>query len=372
MSKKRKNHEDEPLPDGDDWVEWGGELIMAMGFTAGGAPYGVSVDEFREGNEMESREKGWAIAKRALYRAEQVRLGEGATIEVGWVTKIGDGLYRDVFLAEVDSSDSSPRLVALIPRHDAPADLGERVQREPALLMRLATLNLPITTPRWAVVVVESERDVLVREFLRGVPLDLRAGRQNRVKPWQVVAEVASAIHAIDTSEVQDLVPGHATRREHAIACLEEIAEIQGDTLTDDVLAWIKAHLPPESPPCVLHGDLLGQNILLDLFEPSRPVAVIDWEYCRVGDPAYDLAIVTRGARRPFQMGDGLDRLLDGYREAGGTPVTRADVHLHELCLIGGYYRDSLRGEHPHRPPEVYNQLRDLLGRVEKAVGISS
>lgn len=96
--------------------------------------------------------------------------------------------------------------------------------------------------------------------------------------------------------------------------------------------------------------------------EPSRPVAVIDWEYCRVGDPAYDLAIVTRGARRPFQMADGLDRLLGDYREAGGAPVTRADIHVHELCLIGGYYRDSLRGEHPHRPPEVYNQLRGLLG----------
>ena len=44
---------------------------------------------------------------------------------------------------------------------------------------------------------------------------------------------------------------------------------------------------------------------------------------------AYDLAIVTRGARRPFQMADGLDRLLGDYREAGGAPVTRADIHVH-------------------------------------------
>ncbi|MCD4748433.1 MAG: hypothetical protein K8R59_03575 [Thermoanaerobaculales bacterium] len=85
-------------------------------------------------------------------------------------------------------------------------------------------------------------------------------------------------------------------------------------------------------------------------------------------NPAYDLAIITRGARRPFQMADGFDRLLEEYREAGGAPVTRTDVHVHELCLIAGYYRYSLRGEHPHRPPEVYNQLRGLLSRVEKAV----
>jgi thiamine kinase-like enzyme len=29
--------------------------------------------------------------------------------------------------------------------------------------------------------------------------------------------------------------------------------------------------------------------------------AVIDWEYAIRGHPAYDLAIVTRGTRRPFQ-----------------------------------------------------------------------
>jgi hypothetical protein len=28
------------------WVEWGGELIWAVGFTAGGAPFGLRVCEF--------------------------------------------------------------------------------------------------------------------------------------------------------------------------------------------------------------------------------------------------------------------------------------------------------------------------------------
>ena len=29
-----------------DWVEWGGELIWAVGFTSGGAPYGLRVCDF--------------------------------------------------------------------------------------------------------------------------------------------------------------------------------------------------------------------------------------------------------------------------------------------------------------------------------------
>ncbi len=369
--KKRNSNEDEPLPEGEDWVEWGGELIMAMGFTAGGAPYGVSLDEFREDNEMQSRDIGWARAKRALFHALEGRSDAPAEIEIGWVKKIGEGLYRDVFMADVGPFDGGPRLVALIPRHDAPADLGERVKREPALLEWLATLDLPIITPRWATVVFESEIPVLVREFLPGAPLDLRAGRQTRMRPWQVVAEVASSIHGInfsDIPDIQDLIPGYKTRRAHAIASVEEIAEIQGDPLTNDVFAWINNHLPPEEPARLLHGDLLGQNILIDFFEPSQPVSVIDWEYSTIGDPAYDLAIVTRGSRRPFQLADGLDRVLGAYSEAGGAPITRADVHIYELCLVGGYLRDSLRGDHHVRPPEIRKQLRNLLTRAEKSV----
>jgi hypothetical protein len=30
----------------DGWVEWGGELIWAVGFTSGGAPYGLRVSDF--------------------------------------------------------------------------------------------------------------------------------------------------------------------------------------------------------------------------------------------------------------------------------------------------------------------------------------
>jgi hypothetical protein len=29
-----------------DWIEWGGELIWVVGFTSGGAPYGLRVCDF--------------------------------------------------------------------------------------------------------------------------------------------------------------------------------------------------------------------------------------------------------------------------------------------------------------------------------------
>ena len=85
---------------------------------------------------------------------------------------------------------------------------------------------------------------------------------------------------------------------------------------TAQAYRWARSHLPPTVPSSFLHGDLLGQNILLGLEEPSGPATtstLIDWEFACRGDPAYDLAIVTQGTRRPFQVNRGLERLLEFY-----------------------------------------------------------
>jgi aminoglycoside phosphotransferase (APT) family kinase protein len=107
-----------------------------------------------------------------------------------------------------------------------------------------------------------------------------------------------------------------------------------------DARTWAKENLPPDEPSAFLHGDLLGQNIVLQL---EGPPAVIDWEYARLGDPASDLAIVTRGVRKPFKMAGGLERLLEAYREVGGSAVEMRHVRFFELCMVAGWLRAALR-----------------------------
>ena len=48
----------------------------------------------------------------------------------------------------------------------------------------------------------------------------------------------------------------------------------------------------------LLHGDLLPLNLLWG--RETDELGVVDWESARIGDPAYDLAIVTRGHAKPF------------------------------------------------------------------------
>lgn len=70
----KKRRLDEPQPEGDDWVEFGGERIWAMGFTEGGCPYGLSLEEFRGMNEEADQQAGWALAKHVLSpHAENTR-----------------------------------------------------------------------------------------------------------------------------------------------------------------------------------------------------------------------------------------------------------------------------------------------------------
>ncbi len=120
--------------------------------------------------------------------------------------------------------------------------------------------------------------------------------------------------------------------------------------------------MPPDRPPTLIHGDLLGQNILL---RPEMSPAVIDWEFTQLGDPAYDLAIVTRGAKRPFQIDRGLDLLLDSYRQAGGRDVERRHVLFHELCLAADWLKVALTGGHGvEHPDQAVIRLRNVLQRA--------
>lgn len=98
-----------------------------------------------------------------------------------------------------------------------------------------------------------------------------------------------------------------------------------GDPALDALLPYrepvaeaLKAALESSRALVLCHNDLLRAN---RLYSGGRLWA-IDWEYCAMGSPWYDLAVVTAG--------DGLDRqerdaLLEGYLQR---PATAAEVQL--------------------------------------------
>ena len=59
----------------------------------------------------------------------------------------------------------------------------------------------------------------------------------------------------------------------------------------DEVAEWMMRTLPRELPPTLVHNDFKLDNIMLDEHDPSRVVAVLDWEMTTVGDPLIDVGL---------------------------------------------------------------------------------
>ena len=57
-----------------------------------------------------------------------------------------------------------------------------------------------------------------------------------------------------------------------------------------DVRQWLESNMPADSGRhAILHGDYRIDNVILDAEDPSKIVAVLDWEICALGDPLMDL-----------------------------------------------------------------------------------
>lgn len=343
---------------------------MAAGLTAGGCPYGLTMTEFREASWREAPRAGWAVAKRVLRevlseRGVDVRDREA----IGWVRYLGEGCTYRTWRATCSWPEAGPsgevELVVRLPVAPAADDQSEKARRELELLNRLADLDLPWRLPQPVACVPVEAGLAQVQHLVAGLPLEMRASR-TRVRPWEVVAEVAAECHRIDPARLADLLPGSTTRRRHAESAIGVLLRSDLPELRD-AHAWAAEHLPPDSPARLLHGDLLGHNLHRDVVD-GEPAGVLDWSEAQLGDPAYDLAIVTRGSRRPFQSERGLQDLLEAYNDQAGEPVTARQVHLHELCLVAGWYlRDRGQGARKGHLETHLAQLRNVLRRAESA-----
>jgi len=55
------------------------------------------------------------------------------------------------------------------------------------------------------------------------------------------------------------------------------------------VRRWLTDNTPEDIATCVIHGDFRLDNLVLDAQDPSRILAVLDWEMATLGDPLMDL-----------------------------------------------------------------------------------
>lgn len=135
-------------------------------------------------------------------------------------------------------------------------------------------------------------------ERVRGVIL--RAQRPNGL------AMSPQLMQRLSTSFMQNLVEIHTV--DYEAAGLGELGRADGYVLrqiagwtkryfaarTDDVpeierlARWLAEHAPADSGRTLIHNDYKYDNVVLAPDEPSRVIAVLDWEMATIGDPLLD------------------------------------------------------------------------------------
>ncbi len=175
----------------------------------------------------------------------------------------------------------------------------------------VAAAGLPFRTPEILAVEQADGRSVSYERKLPGTPLQDRLGPADRVLEPAAVGCVIDVLRALGT------VPATASMRQLAVLGEDRPLRTESDSFTAALLgllarrtarfgAVIRQNLPDfdrryaglrdrlaalaTGGDTVIHGDLLGGNILVD--ERARPLAVLDFGFLTTaGDPRLDAAI---------------------------------------------------------------------------------
>src|SRR5258705_3158213 len=132
---------------------------------------------------------------------------------------------------------------------------------------------------------MERRRGLIVRFK---VPEEIGENLVLRLRLSESVVDTLVALHAVDiqsTGIVQIGKPARfVTRHVRGLADRWERSKTGELPEMDRVINWLVDRIPAESDVAatIVHNDFKLDNIMLDVEDPSRVVAVVDWEICNV------------------------------------------------------------------------------------------
>jgi aminoglycoside phosphotransferase (APT) family kinase protein len=151
-----------------------------------------------------------------------------------------------------------------------------------------------------------------VMEYLDGfVPTDeLPPGLEDEPSRRALGNDLVDALVEIHSADVT--TPGLAAfsrpgsyneRQVRRFAQLWDVNKTRELPRVPEVAAWLADNVPEPLPPTVVHGDYRLGNTMVARDDPTRILAVLDWEMGAIGDPRADVGY-----------------LLATYSEPGGPP----------------------------------------------------
>jgi aminoglycoside phosphotransferase (APT) family kinase protein len=158
--------------------------------------------------------------------------------------------------------------------------------------------------------VMERRRGFVLR---RDLPPEL-AGRPDLCRRIsEAMIDRLADLHAVDierTGIAQIGKPdGFVERQIRGWAGRWERAKTSEVPAMAEITRWLLERIPRPTGASIVHNDFKLDNVMFDPEDPSRAIAILDWEMCTVGDPLVDLGL-----------------LLSYWPEAGDPEVRRESI----------------------------------------------
>jgi len=152
----------------------------------------------------------------------------------------------------------------------------------------------------------------------------------------------------------------------------------------DEVARRLEASIPATTDSSVVHGDYSFNNTMWSREDPTKMVAVLDWEMSTLGDPLTDLGMVAvywgkagelmwarRETPQPHRLNPGfpsVDGILARYEQTSGRSIRDIDVYqalaVFKLAIIVEGNLARIRAARPDEDHSESSELVDSLAAL--------
>ena len=169
---------------------------------------------------------------------------------------------------------------------------------------------------------------------------------QQQLAATDHLIDVLAALHAVDIDRVglADLgrPEGFLQRQIDRWTTQWERSKQRELPIIDELAGRLARSVPTTTRSAIVHGDYSFNNTMWSAEDPTRMVAVLDWEMSTLGDPLTDLGMVAAywtgageimwrsRAPQPHRIGTGfpdVDHLIARYERSAGHAVPDLDVY---------------------------------------------
>ena len=230
--------------------------------------------------------------------------------------------------------------------------------------------------------IMEHKQGVVVRQTLPAPLADvINAPRQMS----RALVDTLAAFHAVDYAAIglSDLgkPDGFIQRQVEGWYRRWNRAKADDVEAMDAVYNWLMANLPPIAAPTLIHNDYKLDNAMFAADDPSRIVAIFDWDMCTLGDPLNDLGALMAYWRDPSDpdwlqaistMPAGFPRraeMIEWYGEKSGRSI--ADINFYHILglfrvtvIIAQIYMRYQRGQTQDKRFAAFGAMIPLMATM--------